>query len=314
MSDKFTKLSPNLLNAGIILLLFGAVGACCGVCGAITPFDNPAVNASCGLLGFGSLIVLALSALPIITYFSLFKLKPGHALIEHSDSEVKPENEWIFLRPNNEDIVLLGRRTESYPVHGFIELHTPDDGILGVKVAVTYCPDDTTGTSLYTFKQVANPRDQIQNRIKSSLNSWIRQKPLPGTLKRALAMQTEMENLISESFTSAPSEALVIREDSLIRRRQTGDPVKDLGILLFEIHITDMQPLERGTGKPDWGDGDQTTFNAQEIFRQFYASADNLSNLRLLKEALRELYPEEAADIDDIYDQVRISMKENRET
>jgi hypothetical protein len=72
--------------------------------------------------------------------------------------------------------------------------------------------------------------------------------------------------------------------------------------------------LERGTGKPDWGDGDHTTvFDAPAIFKQFHAHADSLSNLRKLKEALIERFPDEIDDIEDIYDQFRISMKENRD-
>jgi hypothetical protein len=313
VSDKTTRLSQNILNTGIVLGVLGVVG----VCGNIVirtggaPADVQATNVFCGNAG---LFLLLVAAFLIVMYFNTYKLKPGYALIKDQSSKgVITETSWSWGRPNDSDILSIDRKTESFPNAGFIELHTPDDGVLGVKISVSYCPDFLTAESLYIFKQTVNLKDQIQNRIRSSLNSWIRQKPLPGTVRRALSMQKEMEDFIMANVTSTPREAALILHADPMSLRRDGYAVYDLGIKLLEINVIDMQPLQPGTGKPDWGDGEPDKFNAQAIFKQFHASTDNLSNLRKLKEALIERYPDETDDIEDIYDQVRISMKENRE-
>jgi hypothetical protein len=313
VSDKTTRLSQNILNTGIVLGVLGVVG----VCGNIVirtggaPADVQATNVFCGNAG---LFLLLVAAFLIVMYFNTYKLKPGYALIKDQSSKgVITETSWSWGRPNDSDILSIDRKTESFPNAGFIELHTPDDGVLGVKISVSYCPDFLTAESLYIFKQTVNLKDQIQNRIRSSLNSWIRQKPLPGTVRRALSMQKEMEDFIMANVTSTPREAALILHADPMSLRRDGYAVYDLGIKLLEINVIDMQPLQPGTGKPDWGDGEPDKFNAQAIFKQFHASTDNLSNLRKLKETLVERYPDETDDIEDIYDQVRISMKENRE-
>jgi hypothetical protein len=313
VSEKTTRLSQNILNTGSVLVVLGVVG----VCGNIVirtggaPADVQATNVFCGNAG---IFLLLVGAALIIGYYNTYKLKPGYALIKNQTNEgVITETNWLFGRPNESDILSIDRKTESFPNSGFIELHTPDDGILGVKISISYCPDFSTGASLYIFKQTVNLKDQIQNRVRSSLNSWIRQKPLPGTVRRALSMQKEMEDFIKANVTSTPKEqALIIHADPMLLRLD-GQVVYDLGIRVLEINVIDMQPLQPGTGKPDWGDGEPDKFNAQAIFKQFHASTDNLSNLRKLKEALIERYPDGTDDIEDIYDQVRISMKENRE-
>jgi hypothetical protein len=241
----------------------------------------------------------------------------GHALISKKSKQGRfTADGWNFSLslPAADNLVRLQKNTLNLPRNDkFIELETPDDGCVGVKVSITYSPDDSNGNALLTYKSTMDLDKAIAARVQSALNNWIKGKPLPGTARRALTMKDEAENFVRAKITSVPtSEALAVHNDPSLYY-QGGYPVNDLGVRVYEVHVTEMQNLERGTGKPDWGDGDEMTFNAQNIFKQFHAHADNLSNLRKLKEALLERYPDEQGDIEDIYDQVRISMKENRD-
>jgi hypothetical protein len=249
--------------------------------------------------------------------FFVFKVPEGHALISKKSKQGRfTADGWNFSLslPAADNLVRLQKNTLNLPRNDkFIELETPDDGCVGVKVSITYSPDDSNGNALLTYKSTMDLDKAIAARVQSALNNWIKGKPLPGTARRALTMKDEAENFVRAKITSVPtSEALAVHNDPSLYY-QGGYPVNDLGVRVYEVHVTEMQNLERGTGKPDWGDGDEMTFNAQNIFKQFHAHADNLSNLRKLKEALLERYPDEQGDIEDIYDQVRISMKENRD-
>jgi hypothetical protein len=102
-------------------------------------------------------------------------------------------------------------------------------------------------------------------------------------------------------------------DDDLSLALFTGFAIPDIGVRIHDLNIVKWTALESGTGKPDWGDGEHTLFDTQAILKQFHLHTDSLSNLRRLKEALCDKYPEEIDDIEDIYDQVRISMKEHQD-
>jgi hypothetical protein len=302
LSHKTEKPSQAILTLAIVIVLLTLVGTCCGACGIIMPME-PGARAASGIVAFCGAVIRFFSGLVIGGYFFVYKLKPGYALIKRDD--VVTQEKWLLGRPRDEDIVRIDRTTVSLSK---IELHTPDDGVINVSISATYCPDDSSSAALSLYRQTVSLRDQIQNRIRGSVNIWVRQKPFPGTARRALSMQTEMERFLLAYLTESPtSEALAVIPD-----RQYGYAIDDLGIRLLDINIVEMQPIRPGSGKPNWGDLDVDTFNTHAVFRQFYAHAQNLSNLRILKEALGETYPEEIQDIEDIYDHFRISMKEKR--
>lgn len=252
----------------------------------------------------------------LLAHFLTFKVPPHHALISRRANQGRYLAGWNFgLKPSDEFLVPLQKHTLTLPTgNNSIQLQTPDDGVLGVTVSITYSPDDSDGSALLTYKTSTDLQKVLEARVQSALSSWIKRKPLPGTLKRSLTMKDDAEEFVRAKITSIPSSAsaLAIRDEPTLYY-QTGYPVNDLGIRIHEVHITSMHGLKNGTGNADWGEGEDATFNAQYIFKQFHAHADSLSNLRKLKEALLERYPDESDDIEDIYDQVRISMKENRD-
>lgn len=190
-----------------------------------------------------------------------------------------------------------------------IEIKTPDDGVLGAQVTFTYQPNDATTKDLITYHQSRNLESVLTSRIHSALISWAWQKPLPATSRRAVASKADAERAITAKLTSLPTDALVAFSDVEAFNRYS---ISDLGISVRDVHLVKFWEIKQGTGKANWGDGEEAIFNAQVIFKQFQAGADNLSSLRKLKESLIERYPDEADDIEDIYDQVRISMKESR--
>lgn len=260
---------------------------------------------SIGLVVTG-LVFVALS-------YVAFKVPDGYALVSRkADDGRHRAGKWTFYLNSPGELVPLRKQTRNLPEKAdYIKLQTPDDGLLGLKVSLTYSPDDRSGEALQKYYGAISELDRVlEARINSALSSWVKGKPLPGTLKRALTMKDEAETYIRAKLTSlAPTEALVVHSDPTIYY-DGGYAISDLGVRIHEVHITEMQALGRGTGKADWGDGDETAFNAEKVFNQFKGQAGNLSNLRRLKEALIERYGEEAEDIEDIYDQVRLSMKE----
>lgn len=251
----------------------------------------------------------------IVLSYVLFKVPEGYALVNRkADHGRNLPGDWMLYLHTPGAMVPLKKETRELPKgEQFIRLQTPDDGLIGLKVSLTYSPDRASGEALQKYNAAILEVDKVlEARINSALSSWVKGKPLPGTLKRALTMKDEAETFIRAKLTSlAPTEALVVHGDPTIYY-DGGYAISDLGVRLNEVHITEMQALKNGTGKADWGDGEEVGFNAEKIFNQFKGQAGNLSNLRKLKEALIEQYRGEGEevllDIEDIYDRVRLSM------
>jgi hypothetical protein len=260
-----------------------------------------------------SVVLVVVGLVFIALSYLVFKVPDGYALVDRkADGGRHLPGKWMLYLHTPGDMVPLKKETRELPKNGnFIQLQTPDDGLIGLKVSLTYSPDRSSGEALQKYNAAILEVDKVlEARINSALSSWVKGKPLPGTAKRALTMKDEAENFVRAKITSMPAtEAMVVHGDPSVYY-DSGYAVFDLGVRIHEIHITEMQELKRGTGKADWGDGDETAFNAEKVFNQFKGQAGNLSNLRKLKDALIDRYREEAEDIEDIYDQVRLSMKE----
>lgn len=268
-----------------------------------------------GIFVILSFILMPAGAILVALSYFLYKVPDGHALIKKRAKDGRLiGGQWTIFLTQPGHLVPLTKETLSFPTKTqHVELLTPDEGILGIKVSVTYSPDSNSGSALNTYAVALTDLPKLlEARTQSALNSWVKSKPLPGTLKRAVTMKDEAENFVRAKLTSISSaDGLIIHNDPMLYYHG-GYPVSDLGVCIHEVHITEMQALKRGTGKADWGDGDEMAFNAEKVFNQFKGQAGNLSNLRKLKEALIEKYQDEAEDIEDIYDQVRLSMKEGQ--
>jgi len=242
-----------------------------------------------------------------------FKVPEGYALVSRkADDGRHPAGKWTYYLNSPGELVPLKKQTRCLPEKdNYIQLQTPDDGLLGLKVSLTYSPDDRSGEALQKYYGAISELDRVlEARINSALSSWVKGKPLPGTVKRALTMKDEAETYIRAKLTSlAPTEAIVVHSDPTIYY-DGGYAISDLGVRIHEVHITEMQALGRGTGKADWGDGEEVGFNAKKIFAQFEGVAGNLTELRKKRDELIAKMPEEADDIEDLYDQLRLSMKE----
>lgn len=201
---------------------------------------------------------------------------------------------------------------ESAASGDLIALRAPDAGVVGVALTVRWSHDHCNPAAYSNALTADETNSILHSKVRAALNHWIQGKPTPGTAKRAVASLGDAERSIRERLTGVSPQALVNRNEEYLGSDYLN-AVKDIAIKILEINIVKMELLESGTNKPDWGDGDHLGFDAETIFKQFHAHTDNLSSLRKLKEALLVRYPDELDDIEDIYDQVRISMKENRE-
>ncbi len=296
------RLSPKLRETGYIFFVLGLIVLIVPLIIATSyQVEGAKGCAAIGLIGFlvGSVLLAA--------YYLCYQVSPGYALVDKNGS-VELEGRYLGLPPASPTIISTARRLVE--ING-MELETPDDGLLGASITVSYSPDLKNAQALTQFANPAAIDRAIQNRVRGALNSWSMAKPLPGTIKRAVAMQKEAETYLLGQLGGTSKYLAPIDDPTLYLGE--GIIVTDFGIRIHEINTISWRPLADGTNKPDWGDGDHLAFDARVIFKEFHAHADNLSNLRQLKEALIERYAEEAEDIEDIYDQVRMSMKETRE-
>lgn len=292
------RLSPKLKDAGGWMILIGLIGL-------IVPMFVLMPRAAV-FSGIGA-FVLIIGLLLLLAHYCYYQVPAGYALLD-KNGRVELEGPYFGFPPNSPKIISTSRRLVEVPN---MDLETPDDGLLGASMTVSYSHDLDNAARLTKFESAEALDRAIQNRVRGALNSWAMGKPLPGTVKRAAAMQKDAEIFLLGQL-SGTSQYLVPIDDSSLFLGE-GMIVNDFGIRIHEINTVSWRPLADGTGKPDWGDGDHVRFDTQAIFKQFYAHTDSLSNLRKLKEALCERYPDEIEDIEDIYDQVRISMKENRD-
>lgn len=263
-----------------------------------------------------SFFLIPAGIVSIVLSYVLYRVPSGHVMIrERAKHGRLLGGQWtmMFQHPGRVQ-VSLSKVTLRFPsASNPMEISTPDDGVIGVRVSLTYSPDGSHGLALQTFAGIAVDLEKIlEARVLSALHSWATSKPLPGTLKRALSMKDQAEEFVRAKLTSMPvKESLVVHTDPTFYYR-TGYPVRDLGICLHEVHIMEMTPLRNGTGRPDWGDGTEGLYSAEVIFNQFKSSAHNLSELEQLYNSLVARYPKESEDIRDIYFYFRSRMKEHR--
>ena len=310
MSD-LIRLSANIKNTGLAMLALGVAGILCStIPPSLSDLDNSRMEGARSCLAI-SFLPLIFGAGSLVAYYFFYRVPQGHALVG-KDSAIAQDGWQFSLRRPESLLIPLSRTTVDIPDNhgGLIELNTPDSGVIGISLTVTFSCDPRNPEPLMRLNQFEDLERTVRNRTRSAVEQWIRQKPLPGTLKRAMAMKEEAENFVRARLTNVnTADALVIHADPSDYLND-GYPVFDLGIRIHEVHIVSAKPLKNGTGIADWGDGEELAFNAEKIFNQFKGQAGNLSNLRKLKEALIEQFEDEADDIEDIYDQFRMSMKE----
>jgi len=296
------RLSPKLKETGITMIVIGLIGI---IAPLIIPTSNREEGAAvCSVIG---VVVFLLGLPPLISYYLYYRVSPGFALLNREGS-VELEGQYLGLPPSSPTIISTAKRLVE--ING-MELETPDEGLLGASITISYSPDLKNARGLTQFSSPDAIDRAIQNRVRGALNSWSMAKPLPGTLKRAVAMQKEAETYLLGQLTGTSKYLLPIDDPTLFLGE--GVVVNDFGIRIHEINTISWRPLADGTRKPDWGDGDHIHFDARVIMDQFLAHTQNLSKLRELKKALMETFPEESEEVEDIYDQVRMDMKETRE-
>jgi hypothetical protein len=239
-------------------------------------------------------------------YFLRFKVPNGYIAIKERGKSMNPkilDEGWHFgVKPPVENLIAIERKTIEIPPSSneFIELHTPDDGILGVAVTVSYEPDANNEQTIKHYKVNKDIAKALENRVRSALNSWIRQKPLPGTLKRALVMKEEAENFIKAKITNIPSDTLAIMSDPSLYGHGTYS-IYELGVRIHEVHIVDVQEVGKGTGKPNWGD-DDLSLRGEKSAKELEGIGDNLTLLLKKRDEVIAKNPEHAEELARIYE------------
>jgi regulator of protease activity HflC (stomatin/prohibitin superfamily) len=244
--------------------------------------------------------LMFLGAGAIGAYFLLFKVPEGSGAITRWRPGKVYKPGWNFGLPVGAQLINVQRSITASPLRNYL---TPDNGLLGIAVSVTwgYDPSNPTAPSLSQLETM------LRDRMNGVLNQWIRARPYPGTLKRALASQAEAEQAIFNKLTTATSEALALRNDP--STAAFGCPAPDLGIIIYEVNITDVQVERRGTDKPDWGDD---SYSMPAILHGFINNVANLDELARLHARLLREYPNQVDAIERFYDQERIRIMERK--
>lgn len=243
-----------------------------------------------------------------------FAVPLRHVAISNTNPQKRYLPGWQWgLSPSDCTVISLDPKTIKIPSPSsstesdHIEIGTPDDGVLGVKVTLVYQPNDSTSHSLVTFQKSTNFEDILTSRIHSALVSWAWQKPLPATSRRAVASKADAEQAIASKLTLFPTETLIALGDT-----ENRYAVSDLGIIIRDVHIVDFWEIKKGTGKPNWGD-DDIAFDAAKVRQRLKQKVSSVSDLRKEREALVAEFPDEAEYIENLYDEERIRSMEHRD-
>jgi len=317
MSD-LIRLSANIKSTGLAMLALGVGGI---LCSTIPPSLSDVGDARME----GARSCLAISFLPLIfgagsllAYYFSYRVPQGHALVGKDSALAQDGWQFSFHRPTSL-LVPLSKTTVEIPDNrgGLMELNTPDSGVLGISLTVTYSCDPRNPEPLMRLNQFEDLERTVRNRTRSAVEQWIRQKPLPGTLKRAMAMKEEAESFVRARLTNVnTADALVIHADPS-DYLDDGYPVFDLGIRIHEIHIVASKPIKNGTGQPDWGDGKEMAYKLEKIVNQFESKAGSLIGLKEAKERLLTLHKNDGLEItmeiERIYQHFRLSMTDEHQ-
>ena len=264
-----------------------------------------------------SLLFIGLGVACLTGYFLRFKVPSSYVAIKETGKNKNPEiliEGWHFgFMPPDENLIPIERKTIEIPASSddFIALRTPDDGLLDVRVSISYEPDTHNRSTIKNYKHTQDVIKLLEGRVRSALNSWIQQKPLPGTLKRALVMKEEAESFLRAKLTKVPDEALAVIYDP----QSIGHDIyliTELGIRIYELHIIEMQELEKGTGKPNWGDSD-LSLKGEKSAKELEGIGDNLTLLLKKRDEVVAKNPEHAEELARIYEQKIIEMLEDKE-
>jgi hypothetical protein len=191
---------------------------------------------------------------------------------------------------------------------GELQIPTPDDGILGVTASVVYTPDSR---NIFVFANHTNVEKVLQDRVRREVHNWVNQQGVIGTLKKALIKQDSCEETVRAKLLSMPADIMAIAHVDTSYALTKGTPVSELGILIQEVNITQMRPLQQGTGQADYGDAPARP--AEQLMQGLFHKAQDLSQMRQLRHKLIEQYPDEQAEIEDLYDDARMRIKDHRE-
>jgi|GEM_PF-3770918 len=221
-----TRLSNGLLSTGATMSIIGLIGV---IAPLLIPTDNREQGAAaCSGCGGAFLLI----GLPMVfLYYCFYRVAPGYALVDRQ-GRIEKEGWHLGLPPASPQAISTARK--SVDITG-IELETPDDGVLGASITISYSPDLNNPVALSNLGTGEPLTKAIQNRVRGALNNWSMGKPLPGTLKRAVSMQKEAETYLIGRL-SETSTQLVLHDDPTLYLGD-GFPVLDLGIRLHEINI-----------------------------------------------------------------------------
>lgn len=241
-----------------------------------------------------------------------FKIPPGHIAVIPDKSKIYTEGWNWGLLPKSTDLIPIASKTFKIPTEKdkWIEVETPDEGVLGIEVSLSYMPNANNLRSITNFRNTSDIEKVLDIRVRSALRDWVWQRPKPGTLKRALASKLDAEQAILSKITFLHTDTLARLGDTASYNRY---PINDLGIVIREIHITDMCDLQKGTGKPSWGDDDEIIFDAEKARMRVRQLVNNVSDLRKEHEALLKEFPAEKEHIETLIEEERIRSTEHRD-
>jgi hypothetical protein len=248
----------------------------------------------------------------LAVYKLCFVIPEGFVAIVPSKKRKYTEGRHWGIPPKNVTLISLVSKPLAIPKDPmeWIQIETPDDGVLGAKVVISYAPNEVDARSLINFSNSSDLEMALDSRVRSALTDWMWQRPKPGTLKRAMASKLDAEQAVMSKLAFLHTDTLALFGGIAHDHHYASD---DLGVIVREVHLVDMSDLKKGTGKPSWGDDDELLFNAEKVRMRFRQTVNNVSDLRLEKAKLIEDFPEEEAYIENLYDEERIRSMEHHD-
>jgi hypothetical protein len=115
---------------------------------------------------------------------------------------------------------------------------------------------------------------------------------------------------VRAKLLSTPQDMMAIVHIDPSYALMRGVPVDELGVKVQEVNITQMRPLEYGTGIADYGE--EATSPTEILMMDLLSKTQDLAHLRELRDILIAQHPDEEEAIEDLYDDARMRLKDYR--
>ena len=266
------------------------------------------------MIGFIGVLLILAGIASIGSYYLLRKVPKNFALVKGDN--VFFEDKWIYGFFNEDNLIEAKKKVIYLPENQqqYVGVQTLDDGILHLHASISYAPDTLDADHLRTYKNSIDVVEQsLRSRFRNAIDTWAKQKSV-GTLRRAKTMKSESQQFcrayLTQSSTESDDTSLALYSQDA---RHQGMPIKDLGIVVYEVNVFDMYEYQKGTGEAVWGD-ENTMTRVEKLLKKARTDAEGMNLLESeIEEIKKGASPELQKMLDAVIKQQKRDLKRYKE-